>query len=106
MSLRVSMSSWLNFGLLGTHVLHRPEHLAELREHRPFGELLRRGLGHAEVDHFGNGMVVVLSHQHVVGLDIAMDDALLMGVLHRLADLRRTAPAARGAAGVFRRSTS
>ena len=96
----------VELGLLGTHVLHRPEHLAELREHRPFGQLLRRGLGHAEVDHFRHGMVVVLSHEHVGGLDIAMDDALLVGMLHRLADLQRTVPAARGAAGVFRRSTS
>ena len=106
MSLRVSMSSWLNFDLLGAHVLHRPEHLAELGEHRPFGEPLRRGLGHAEVDHFGNGVVVVLGHEHVVGLDIAMDDALLMGMLHRLADLHEQLQPLRGAAGVFRRSTS
>ena len=36
----------------------------------------------------GTALVVVLGHQHVVGLDVAMDDALLMGMLHRLADLR------------------
>ena len=54
MSLRVSMSSWLNFGLLGAHVLQRADHLAELGEQRLLGQLLRRGLGHAEVDHLGH----------------------------------------------------
>ena len=35
---------------------------------------------------FGTALVVVLRHQHVGGLEIAMNDPLLMGVLHGLAD--------------------
>ena len=35
---------------------------------------------------FGTGSLVVLGHQHVRRLDVAVDDPLLMGVLDRLAD--------------------
>ena len=35
---------------------------------------------------FGTGRAVVQRDQHVRRLEIAVDDALLMGVLHRLAD--------------------
>ena len=82
------MSSWLKLGLLGAHVLERADDLAELGEHRPFGQLLGRGLGHAEVDDLGDGPAVVFGHQHVRGLEVAVDDAFLMGVLDGLADVR------------------
>src|SRR4029450_12340871 len=36
-------------------------------------------------DHLGDGIVVVQRHQHVGGLEVAVDDPFLMGVLHRLA---------------------
>ena len=73
-------------GLLGTHVFERADDLAVLGEHRAFGEPLRGGLGHAEVDDFGDGLAVVLGHQHVRGLQVAVDDAFLMGVLDGVAD--------------------
>ena len=41
---------------------------------------------HAEVDHLGHRLAVVQRHQHVGGLDVAVDDPLLVGVLDRLAD--------------------
>ena len=43
-------------------------------------------LGHAEVDHLGHRLAVVQRDQDVGRLDVAMDDAFLMGVLHGLAD--------------------
>ena len=88
MSLRVSTSSWLKLGLLGAHVLERADDLAELGEHRAFGEPLGGGLGHAEVDDFGHRLAVVFGDEDVRRLEVAVDDALLMGVLDGLADRR------------------
>ena len=65
----------------------------------------RRRLGDAEVDHLGHGLVIVLGDQDVDGLDIAMDDALLVGVLHGLADRQEQLQPLRGASGASRRST-
>ncbi len=73
-------------GLFGTHVERCADHLREFGEQRPLGELLIDRLGHAEVNHLGNGRHVVQFHQDVGGLEIAMDDALLVGVLHGPAD--------------------
>ena len=44
------------------------------------------GLGDAEVDHLGQRGGVVKGGQHVGGLDVAVDDALLVGVLDGVAD--------------------
>jgi len=49
-------------------------------------QLLPSGLGHAKVDHLGHGLAVIQRHQYVGRLDVAMDDALLVRVLDRLAD--------------------
>ena len=43
-------------------------------------------LGDAEVDHLGHRLAVVQCDQHVRRLDVAMNDALLVGVLDGLAD--------------------
>src|SRR6516162_875525 len=43
-------------------------------------------LGHAEVDDLGHRLAVVQANQDVGGLEVAVDDALLVRVLHRLAD--------------------
>ena len=50
------------------------------------GQLLPGRLGHAEVDHLRHRLAVVQGDQHVGRLEVAVDDALLMGVLDRLAD--------------------
>ena len=50
------------------------------------GQRLPGCLGHAEVDDFGHRLAVIESHQHVGRLEIAVDDALLMRMLDRLAD--------------------
>ena len=44
-------------------------------------------LGHPEVDHLGHRLPVVQRDQDVGRLEVAVDDALLVGVLHRLADV-------------------
>ena len=44
-------------------------------------------LGHAEVDDLGNGLGVLDRDEHVGGLDVSVDDRLLMRVLHAFADL-------------------
>ena len=76
-----------HFRLLGAHVIGRTDHLAKLGEHRLLGELLAGRLGHAEVDHLGHGPAVVACDQHVRRFEIAVNDAFLVRVLHRLADL-------------------
>ena len=44
------------------------------------------GAGHAEVEHLG---LAGLVHQDVAWLQVAVDDALVVGVLHRVAHLRQ-----------------
>ncbi len=43
-------------------------------------------LGYAKVDDLGNRLAVVAGDQHVGRLDVAVNDAFLMGVLDRLTD--------------------
>ena len=50
------------------------------------GQLLPGRLGHAEVDDLRHRLAVVEGDQHVGRLEVAVDDALLMRVLDRLAD--------------------
>src|SRR5262249_43680551 len=73
-------------GLLRAHVLDCADHLTELGKHGPLGELLSRGFGDAEVDDFGDWLAVVLGHEDIRRLDVAMDDAFLMGVLDGMTD--------------------
>src|SRR5262249_9165471 len=46
---------------------------------------LAHRLGDAEVDHLEHRFVVAIANEHVRRLQIAMDDPLLMSMLHRLA---------------------
>jgi hypothetical protein len=61
----------------------------ELRENGFVGQALASGLGDAEVDHFGDGRAVVDGDENVRGLEVAVNDALLMRVLNRLAHLHK-----------------
>ena len=63
----------------------RADHLAEFGEQRLFGESLLRGLGYAEVDDLRHGQAVVQSHEDVAGLEVAVNDSLLVRVLDGLA---------------------
>jgi hypothetical protein len=56
-------------------------------EQRLVGEAPLGGLGDAEVDHLGHGHAVVQRDEDVRRLDVAVDDALLVGVLDGVADL-------------------
>ncbi len=91
--------------LLGAHVRRRADHLAELGEERLVGELAVGRLGDAEVDDLRHRHAVVQRHEHVGGLDVAVDDALLVGVLDRVADLDEELEARPGVSRCLRRST-
>ena len=73
--------------LLGAHVAESSNERADAREHGFSGELLRGCLGHAEVDDARHGLAVDLGDQDVRGLEVAVDDSLLVGVLDAFADL-------------------
>jgi len=90
---RIDISSRVNalggrFGLLGTHVLRRPDKLALLGIQGPLRQGLGQGLGNAKVDDLGDRPVLRERHQDVRGLEVPMDDPLVMRVLHRVADLQ------------------
>ena len=51
------------------------------------GEPLRRGLGDAEVDDLRDPFIVLRRDEDVGRLDVAVDDPLLMRVLHAFADV-------------------
>src|SRR5262245_17297372 len=85
MSLRVSMSSWLISACSGDMYSKVPTTLP-----KPVTKVLSvRGcgrLGDAKVDDLRYRLAVVQGDQNVGRLQIAMDNALLMGMLYRLAD--------------------
>ena len=72
-------------GLLGRHVRRRAHDRPDVGQAH-VGQLHLGRLGHAEVDHLRRRPAVHLRHQHVARLQVAVDDPLLVGVLHRLAD--------------------
>jgi hypothetical protein len=76
--------------LLGAHVRQRAEHLAEPRgpgaAPRVAGRVAVGEPRDPEVQHVRAPRVV---HEHVPGLEVAMDDAALMGVMHRVAHLQQ-----------------
>ena len=86
MSLRVSISRPENSDLLRAHVQRRADQLREGRVEGLVGEGLPRRLGDAEVDDLGNRHTVVERDQDVRRLQVAVDDPLLVGVLHGPAD--------------------
>ena len=66
----------------------RADHLVELREERSVGERAVHRLGHAEVDDLRHRRVAVArGDEEVRGFEVAVDDALLMRVLERVADV-------------------
>ena len=73
--------------LFGAHVQRRADHLCELGEQRPLTQFLIERLGDAEVDHFHHRHPLVKRDHHIRGLDVTVDDAPLMGVLDRAADV-------------------
>ena len=76
-------------GLLGRHVGRRADGRAKRRERFAFAAIARgtQGLGDAEVGHDCGAS----REEHVVRLDVAMDDATLVGVLERARDVAEDA---------------
>jgi hypothetical protein len=84
--------------LLGRHVQGRAHHGPMRCMQGFFRESARGGVhrfSQAEVDDLRHGLVVVRRHQDVRGLQIAVDDPLLVSVLHGLADLHEEAQSLR-----------
>jgi hypothetical protein len=73
--------------LLRAHVRWRANELLKLGMDRFVGQLSLGGFGDAEVDHLGHRHTIVQCDEDVRRLDVAMDNALLMGVLDGLAHL-------------------
>jgi len=80
--IRAGIDVLLSHRLLGAHVPGRAELLAILRLD---GTVDR--FGDPEIDDLGVRVVPRRCHEHVGRLDVAVDDPLLMGVLHPVADL-------------------
>ena len=77
-----------DLGLLGAHVLGRPDELAKLGEQGQLGQPRAGRLRDTEVNDLRHELPVLTGDEHVGGLEVAMNDALLVGVLHGAADLR------------------
>ena len=74
--------------LLGAHVVGRPEELAGEGQAGQGQQVGIGGAGHAEVEDL---RLTGLLHEDVGGLEVAVDDAPVVGVLHRVADPRHQA---------------
>jgi hypothetical protein len=61
--------------------------LIEAREERALGERLLRGFGNAEIDDLGCRPAILKCDQNVRRLEIAVNDALLVSMLHGVANL-------------------
>ena len=73
--------------LLGRHVEWRAHHMLELGEEGRVREPTLRGLGHAEINDLRHRLTVVDRHEDVRWLEVAVNNAFLVRVLHRLADV-------------------
>jgi hypothetical protein len=76
----------IHLRLLGRHVLERPDDQPQAREPRVLRQLRLGRLGQPEVDHLRHGLAVIAGDEHVGRLEVAVDDPLLVRVLHGLAD--------------------
>ena len=77
----------VELGLLGRHVKRCAQHHLMSCVQRLLGQRLMHRLGQAEVDHLGHRLVVIRRDQDVRGLQVAVNDAFLVRVLKRGADL-------------------
>ncbi len=75
---------WIN--LLWAHVARSPQELPNARVQRLFHQLHRGGFGKAKIDDPWLGLAVHLHDQDIGRLQIAMDNGLLVRMLHPLAD--------------------
>lgn len=57
-------------------------------EQGPLGQPRVDGLGHSEVDDLRDGPTVLVSDEHIGRLQVSVHDALDVGVLYSVTDLR------------------
>lgn len=74
-------------GLLGAHVFQSTDHIAHLSLKGFFGQREPDSLGDTEIDDLDFSLPITFGDEDVGRLDIAMNDALLVGMLDRSADL-------------------
>ena len=76
-------------GLLGAHVFGCADDRPNFGEgpRGCVGQARLKHLGDAEIDHLHRGAVPLVGDEDIRGLQVAMDHAALMRMLHRLADL-------------------
>ena len=86
MSERVSTSNDPAGGLLRGGVFQRADAHVYGRVQRLVGQLVAERLGQAEIDDLGHRLAIDDFDEHVARLEVAVDDAFLMGVLHGVAD--------------------
>src|SRR5689334_2281981 len=65
-------------GLFGTHVLECADDIEGASKRGAFVQGSPDGFRDTEIDHLRDGAIGSLTHEDVCGLDVAMDDALLM----------------------------
>jgi len=82
--------------LLGAHVLGRAQQPLIGSQQRLLRGLAVEGLGDAEVDHARHRHPLVQRHEHVRRLDVPVDDALVVAVLNRAADVGEQAQSVSG----------
>ena len=73
--------------LLGAHVSGRADKLAQLGIDGQVRQPAFRGFGDAKINDLRHRQAIMQRNQDVRGFDVAVNDALLMGVLDRMADL-------------------
>ncbi len=77
-----------HLGLFGAHVSGCANKLLQLSEDGFVGQPLVDGLGDAKINDFRHRHAVMKGDQNVRRFDIAVDDAFLVGMLNRAANLR------------------
>ncbi|MFO1486587.1 MAG: hypothetical protein U1F71_24710 [Verrucomicrobiaceae bacterium] len=73
--------------LLRTHVFGGADELADLGEEGFIRQLLAGGARNAKINDLGQRLAIDRGYQDVGRLEVAMDDAFLMRMLHRLTDM-------------------
>ena len=78
-----------HLGLLGTHILRRADKLALFGVEGPVRQRLRDGLGNPEINNLQDRLFTLHRDQNVGRLNVTVNDALLMGVLHAFTCLQK-----------------
>ena len=78
-----------HLGLFRTHVLGRPDKLAQLGIERPVRQGLRDSFGNTEINNLDGRFPVLDGHQNVRRFDVPVNNAFLVGVLNALTRLQK-----------------